>query len=206
MAEFVEGFEELSGLGPAVSIFGSSHAKPEEEYYRKAVNVGRLLVESRFAVITGGGPGIMEAANKGAKEAGGVSVGLNIILPEVQEANRYLTKVLNFRYFFVRKMMFAKNSVGFIVFPGGYGTLDEMFEAATLIQTRKMGPFPVICFGTEHWQVLSNLMSHLVAAGTVGEDELGFLQITDSPREAVELVVSALPEPVRAALKPLTGE
>ena len=204
--ELVRGFTALYDLGPAVTVFGSARFGEGHPYYEQGVEIGRELANAGFAVITGGGPGIMEAANRGAREANGVSVGCNIILPHEQRANAYLDESIEFHYFFVRKVILLKYSCAFIIMPGGLGTLDEMFEAATLIQTRKMGPFPIICLGTEFWQELSNLMSHLVAAGTVGEDELGFLQTTDSPREAVELVVCALPEPVRASLRPISGE
>ena len=204
--ELVRGFTALYDLGPAVTVFGSARFGEGHPYYDQGVELGRELANAGFAVVTGGGPGIMEAANRGAREANGVSVGCNIILPHEQKPNAYLDESIEFHYFFVRKVILLKYSCAFIIMPGGLGTLDEMFEAATLIQTRKMGPFPIICLGTEFWQELSNLMSHLVAAGTVGEDELGFLQTTDSPREAVELVVCALPEPVRASLRPISGE
>ena len=203
--EIVSGFEALYDLGPAVSVFGSARFGEEHPYYRQGVEVGRELVKAGFAVITGGGPGIMEAANRGAHEANGVSVGCNIVLPHEQQPNPYVDKAVEFHYFFVRKVMLVKYSCAFIIMPGGFGTLDEMFEAATLIQTGKMGPFPVVCFGTEYWQGLIELIRQLVDAGTVQEEELGFLQFTDSPKEAVELVVCAFPEAVRAALRPVGG-
>src|ERR671925_289429 len=151
MTELVEGFEALSQLPPAVTIFGSTRIQRSAPTYAMAEQIGRLLVEHGYSVITGGGPGAMEAANKGAAEAGGVSVGLNIHLPTAQQANPYVTKLLNFRYFFVRKLMFMRYSVALVIVPGGYGTLDELFEALTLIQTEKIKPFPVVLFGSEYW-------------------------------------------------------
>ncbi len=191
MAEFVEGFDELSRLGPAVSVFGSAKATPEDAYYARAVNVGRLLAENGFAVVTGGGPGIMGAANKGAKEAGGASVGLNILLPEEQRANPYVTKLLSFRYFFVRKLMFSKHSVGFVIFPGGFGTMDEMFESLTLVQTRRIGKssFPICLFGSEFWAPLRGwLRETLLARGYVAAEDLELFFVTDDEEEAVEFI------------------
>jgi len=204
--EFVRGFSALYDVGPAVTVFGSARLREDHPSYQQCVEVGRELANAGFAVITGGGPGMMEAANRGAREAKGVSIGCNILLPQEQEPNPYLDKVVNFHYFFVRKVMLVKYSCAFVMMPGGFGTLDEMFETATLIQTRKMGPFPIICYGTEFWQDLRKLMNHLVGAGTLGEDELGFLQFADSPKEAVDLIVDALPEPVRACLRPIGGQ
>jgi uncharacterized protein (TIGR00730 family) len=201
--ELMSGFAALYDLGPAVTVFGSARYDSGHPYYEQCVEVGRELAKAGFATITGGGPGLMEAANRGAREANGCSIGCNIILPQEQEPNAYIDECINFHYFFVRKVMLVKYSCGFIMMPGGFGTLDEMFEAATLIQTRKMGPFPIICFGTQFWKELTTLMKHLVDAGTVGEDELDFIQFTDSPKEAVDLIVGALPEPVRACLKPV---
>ena len=163
--------------------------------------MGRELANAGFAVITGGGPGIMEAANRGAREAGGISVGCNIILPHEQQPNPYLDKCISFHYFFVRKVMLLKYSCAYMIMPGGIGTMDEMFETATLIQTHKMGPFPVICFGTKFWRDLRELMSDMMKTGAVAKDELDFLQMTDSPTEAVQLIIDALPEPVRAYLR-----
>src|SRR5213595_3611870 len=154
MAEFVEGFETMSRVGRAVTIFGSARTKPSDRYYKAAEETARLLALEGFGVITGGGPGIMEAANRGAFEAGGVSVGCNIELPFEQKSNPYLTRSLKFKYFFVRKMMFVKYSLGFVIFPGGFGTLDELFEALTLIQTRKIRNFPVVLFGSNYWSGL----------------------------------------------------
>jgi len=199
-AEFVRGFDSLYDLGPAVTVFGSARFGEGHRYYDQAVKLGRELAGAGFAVITGGGPGIMEGANRGAREAGGISIGCNIILPHEQKPNPYLDRCIEFHYFFVRKVMLLKYSCAYVIMPGGLGTVDEMFEAATLIQTRKMGPFPVICFGTEFWRDLRELMADMVKSGTVAEDELDFLQMTDSPSEAVQLILRALPEPVRECL------
>jgi uncharacterized protein (TIGR00730 family) len=199
--EFVSGFSALYDLGPAVTVFGSARLGEEHPFYQQCVEVGRELAKAGFAVITGGGGGMMEAANRGAREANGISIGCNIILPHEQKPNAYIDRSIDFHYFFVRKVMLVKYSCAFVMMPGGFGTLDEMFETATLIQTRKMGPFPIICFGTEFWHDLRNLTRHLVEAGTLGDDETNFLQFTDSPKEAVELIVDALPEPVRAWLR-----
>ena len=191
MAEFVEGFEELVNVGPAVSVFGSARSTPEDKYYERAVKLGRLLAKNKFAVVTGGGPGIMEAANKGAKEAGGTSVGLNIELPEVQTPNQYVTKLLSFRYFFVRKLMFSKHSIAFVVFPGGLGTLDEMFEALTLVQTHRIGKasFPVCLFGSEFWTPLLDwLKDSLVARGYLSNSDLLLFSVTDSEEEVLETI------------------
>lgn len=191
MAEFVEGFDELSNLGPAVSVFGSAQSTPEDPYYEQAVKLGRLLALNGFAVVTGGGPGIMQAANKGANEAGGVSVGLNIELPEVQTPNQYVTKLLSFRYFFVRKLMFSKHSIAFVVFPGGFGTLDEMFEALTLVQTDRIGKasFPVCLFGAEYWEpLLSWLRDGLLSRGYISAEDLQLFSLTDSEEDAVEII------------------
>ncbi len=201
--EFVRGFEALYDLGPAVTVFGSARFGEGHPFYDLGREVGYELAKAGFAVITGGGPGIMEAANRGAREAGGVSIGCNITLPKEQEPNPYVDKSIEFHYFFVRKVMLAKYSCAFLTMPGGLGTLDEMFEAATLIQTHKMGPFPIVCLGTEFWEELTHLIKRLVERGTVSEEELQFVQFTDSPIEAVDLVVHALPEAVRASLKTL---
>src|SRR4051812_50079802 len=154
MSEFVEGFESLAHIGPAVSIFGSARTRPDDPYYIAAERTAALLAKAKLAVITGGGPGIMEAANKGAFEAGGVSVGCNITLPQEQEANRYQTISLDFHYFYARKVMFVKYASAFICYPGGYGTLDEFFETITLIQTLKSEAFPVLLYGSEYWDGL----------------------------------------------------
>jgi hypothetical protein len=186
MGEFVEGFDTLSHLGPAVSIFGSARTLPEAPEYAAAEQTARLLVERGFGVITGGGPGIMEAANKGAIEAGGLSIGLNIDLPHEQAPNPYLGKLLNFRYFFIRKVMFVKYSVGFVIAPGGFGTLDELFEATTLVQTGRIRPFPVILLGSVYWQGLVDwLRSVVVAERRVTAQELAILRVADTPEEVL---------------------
>ena len=200
--EFVRGFSTLYGLGPAVTVFGSARFGQGHPYYRHGVELGRELANSGFAVITGGGPGLMEAANRGAREASGASIGCHITLPTEQDPNPYVDESVEFNHFFIRKVMLVKYSCAFIIMPGGFGTLDEMFEAATLIQTGKMGPFPIICYGTEFWKDLTKLMGNLVGAGAIGQDDMNFLQFTDSPKEAVKLVVGALPEAVRACLTP----
>ena len=189
MGEFVEGFETMSRIGPCVSIFGSARTKPENKYYKIAEEVAFLLTQQKFGVITGGGPGIMEAGNKGAQRGGGKSVGLNIVLPFEQEANPYIDndKIINFDYFFVRKVMFIKYAQGFIVLPGGYGTLDEMFEALTLIQTEKSGKFPVILIGRDFWSGLIDWIKNtlLEKEHNISPEDLELIKIVDSAEEAV---------------------
>jgi uncharacterized protein (TIGR00730 family) len=195
MGEFVEGFDTLARLGPAVSIFGSARTRPEDPYYQAAEETSRLLVQEGFAVVTGGGPGIMEAANKGAKEAGGESVGCNIELPFEQGMNAYVNTAINFRYFFVRKTMFVKYAEAFIIFPGGFGTMDELFEALTLIQTGKVRDFPVVLFGKAYWQGLLDWLHNTMAAhGKIHAQDMNLLVVTDSPAEAVDVVVSCYDE------------
>ena len=192
MGEFVEGFDTLARIGPAVSIFGSARTKPDEPEYLAAEQVAGLLVKAGFSVITGGGPGIMEAANKGASEAGGESVGCNIELPFQQGTNPYVKVPIHFRYFFVRKTMFVKYAEGFIIFPGGFGTMDELFEALTLIQTRKVRNFPLILFGSDYWAGLRDWVRQtMVGRGNIDEDDFDFLQVTDSPDEAVRIIKEA---------------
>src|SRR6266496_5346342 len=187
MGEFVEGFDELATLTRGVSIFGSARVQPDHPEYNAARETASLLAREGFAVITGGGPGIMEAANRGAFEAGGTSVGCNIELPHEQKSNDYLTLSLKFKYFFVRKMMFVKYSLGFIIFPGGFGTLDEPFEALTLIQTRKIRNFPVVLFGSTYWEGLLNwIRDFALKEGKVTEQDLKLLHVTDSPSEVVQ--------------------
>ena len=192
MGEFVEGFERLSKIGPCVSIFGSARTNPENKYYAIAEELAYQLTQHKFGVITGGGPGIMEAGNKGAKRGGGKSVGLNILLPFEQEPNIYIDndKIINFDYFFVRKVMFIKYAQGFIVLPGGYGTLDEMFEALTLIQTKKSGKFPIILIGTEFWSGLINWINDVLLKeeNNINEEDLDLIKIVDSPEEAVKQI------------------
>jgi len=186
MAEFVEGFELLSSVGPAVSIFGSARTKPDDPNYKLAETLGRRCVEEGFAVITGGGPGIMEAANKGAAEAGGVSVGLNIELPFEQKPNPFAKKQMGFRYFFVRKVMFVKYAVAFICCPGGFGTLDEFYEAITLIQTKKIKPFPVFLVNSSYWRgMLSWLRDTMVNDGMISAEDLSLFHVRDDPEEVV---------------------
>lgn len=199
--EFSRGFSALYDLGPAVTVFGSARFGEGHPYYQLGVEVGRELAKAGFAVMTGGGPGIMEAANRGAYEANGVSVGCNIILPHEQKPNPYVNKSIDFHHFFVRKVMLVKYSCAYVVMPGGLGTMDELFETATLIQTHKMGPFPMVCLGAKFWREFQELMAQLVGEKTVSADELDFMQITDSPKEAVELIVCAFPEKVREALQ-----
>lgn len=188
-SEFVEGFGALAEIGPAVSVFGSARTPVEDPTYGVAVEVGRLLVEAGYGVITGGGPGIMEAANRGAKKAGGLSVGLGIELPFEQGMNEYVDLGVNFRYFFARKTMFVKYSEGFVVMPGGFGTLDELFEALTLVQTHKVIEFPIVLVGRDYWQGLVDWISGPVLAhGMISAPDVALLQIVDTAEEAVEVV------------------
>ena len=190
MGEFVEGFDDLATIQRGVSIFGSARTPAADQYYAAAQETAALLVRAGFSVITGGGPGIMEAANRGAFEASGVSVGCNIELPFEQKPNDYQTRTLVFKYFFVRKTMFVKYSTAFIIFPGGFGTLDELFEALTLIQTRKIRNFPVVLFGTEYWGgMIKWIKETMLGARYIGENDLRLLVCTDSPSEAVDIVV-----------------
>jgi uncharacterized protein (TIGR00730 family) len=189
MSEFVDGFDALSRIGPAISIFGSARAKRNSFYYHEAEKTAAAFVKAGYAVITGAGPGIMEAANRGAKGAGGESVGLNIMIPSEQKPNRYTTKLLEFRYFFCRKVMFLKYSKAFVFFPGGYGTLDELSEVATLIQTRRVRPFPCVLYGSTYWRgFLGWLKNTLVPADTITRADLGLFKQTDRPEEAVAIV------------------
>ncbi len=193
MSEFVTGFEQLCRVRPAVSLFGSARLAPGHEYYLAAEQTAALLTQAGFTVITGGGPGIMEAGNKGAYEAGGKSVGLNIHLPFEQTANPYQHLSLRFHYFFVRKTMFVKYSSGFVVFPGGFGTVDELFEALTLVQTDTIRHFPVVLFGRSYWAGLLDWLRESVAAqGCISRDDLDLIRLTDDPAEAVQLVVDGL--------------
>src|ERR1043165_743794 len=183
--EFIGGFRTLHFVGPCVTVFGSARFKEDHPFYAMAREVGSKLTDIGFTVMTGGGPGIMEAANRGAKEAGGISVGCNIILPREQAANPYLDYVVSFRYFFVRKVMLLKYSYAFVVMPGGVGTMDEMFEALTLIQTRKISEFPVVLMGVEYWQPLLDLLKRMVDAATISAEDLNLVKVTDSIDEAM---------------------
>lgn len=191
MSEFVEGFDKLAKIGPCVSIFGSARTKNDNVYYKMAEDIAARLVRHGYGVITGGGPGIMEAGNKGAHSANGKSVGLNIELPFEQFNNIYIDrdKLINFDYFFVRKVMFVKFSQGFIVMPGGFGTLDEMFEALTLIQTNKIGRFPIIMVGKKYWGGLFDwIKSTLLAEGNISPEDLDLVNIVDTPEDAVKVI------------------
>jgi len=190
MGEFVEGFDELATVTRGVSVFGSARTPAGDQYYAAAKETAALLVEAGFSVITGGGPGIMEAANRGAFDAGGVSIGCNIELPFEQKPNPYQTRTLTFKYFFVRKMMFVKYSNAFVIFPGGYGTLDELFESLTLIQTRKIRNFPVVLFGKEYWDgMFSWLEGTMLKSKYINDADFRMLHLTDSPSEVVDIIV-----------------
>ena len=191
MGEFVSGFEKMSKIGPCVTIFGSARTKPTDTYYLLAEKIAKRIVESGYGVITGGGPGIMEAGNKGAHLGGGTSVGLNIELPFEQHDNPYIDddKSLDFDYFFVRKVMFVKYSQGFVVMPGGFGTLDELFEAITLIQTNKIGRFPIILVGTVFWQGLMDwIRNTMLEAGNISPKDLDLIKVADTAEEVVEII------------------
>jgi uncharacterized protein (TIGR00730 family) len=191
-AEFVEGFGALAELGPAVGVFGSARTKPEDPFYDTAVELGRGLAEAGFAVITGGGPGVMEAANKGACSAGGVSVGLGIELPFEQGLNQWVDVGINFRYFFARKTMFVKYAQGFAVLPGGFGTLDELFEALTLVQTKKVTSFPVVLVGTEYWGGLIDwIRGPMLDHQKISAPDLDLIRLTDDVAEVVDIMVAA---------------
>lgn len=190
LSEFVEGFDTLSGVPlPAVSMFGSARTLPKDPHYKLAVDVSHRLAEAGYAIITGGGPGIMEAANKGAAEAGGVSIGLNINLPFEQEPNAYANMPLNFKYFFVRKVMFIKYAMAFVCLPGGFGTLDELFEALTLMQTERIKAFPIILVGTEFWEGLIDwIKEKLLSASNINSDDLFLFNVLDDPDEIVAYI------------------
>jgi uncharacterized protein (TIGR00730 family) len=192
MGEFVEGFDELATLSRGIAIFGSARTKPDDPEYKAAQETAALLATQGFAVITGGGPGIMEAANRGAFDAGGLSIGCNIELPFEQKPNAYQTLSLTFKYFFVRKMMFVKYSLAFIIFPGGFGTFDELFEALTLIQTKKIRNFPIVLFGSQYWSgMLDWLRAAVLPEGKISEHDMDMFHVTDSPSEVVEIVVKS---------------
>jgi uncharacterized protein (TIGR00730 family) len=202
--EFVKGFERLYGLGPAVTIFGSARFHEGHKYYDLAVETGREFAKAGFTVITGGGPGLMEAANRGAKQAGGTSLGLNIVLPSEQAPNAYVDETITFDYFFIRKVCLVKYSCAFVYLPGGFGTLDELFEAATLIQCKKIGPFPLILIGEQFWSGIRDFTFHLMTESAISPEDPGFARITDSAKDAVELVLSSLPADVKEKLQPVT--
>ena len=191
MSEFVDSFMTLSQVGPAVTIFGSARMKPSDKYYRAAVTIAKGLAQHNLAVVTGGGPGIMEAANKGAAQGGGKSVGLNIELPQEQHGNRYTNVPLNFHYFFARKVCFVKYSLGFIYMPGGFGTLDEFFEVMTLVQTERIPQFPLILFGSSHWKGLVQWLKTELRDRNkfIGAHDLDLFKITDDADEAVHIIL-----------------
>ena len=189
MSEFVDGFEELSEIGPAVTVFGSARSKPSDKYYKLAEKIAAKLVKAKYAVITGAGSGIMEAANKGAKEAGGKSVGLNIDIPVAQKPNKYVTQLLDFRYFFCRKVMFVKYAKAFVVVPGGYGTMDEFFESITLIQTLRIRPFPVILIGKEYWSgLISWMKKQMLTDKLIDKKDLNIFKVTDNADEVIRII------------------
>lgn len=190
MGEFVEGVENLHDIGPAVSIFGSARIKPDDPIYQKAERIAALFAKNKFAVITGGGGGVMEAANKGAAEAGGQSIGLNIVLPREQKPNPYSNIKLEFNYFFIRKVMFIKYAAAYIIMPGGFGTLDELFESVTLIQTQRIKPLPVIMVGTDYWGGLKSWIESrlLVNEKMISPNDFEILQVMDDPEEIVKAV------------------
>jgi uncharacterized protein (TIGR00730 family) len=199
MGEFVEGFDELTHLGPAVSVFGSARTLPEDPMYQECVKTARLLGEAGFSIITGGGPGMMQAANQGAQEAGVPSVGLNIELPFEQHLNPHVDLKIDFRYFFVRKTMFVKYAQAFVIFPGGFGTLDELFESLTLIQTGKIQGFPLVLFGSEYWGgMVEWLENTLKAKGNISPGDMGLIKLTDSPEEVVDHIVRRFREDLKA--------
>ncbi len=190
--EFVQGFDDMSDIASAVAIFGSARTPRDHPYYALAAKTARLLGRKKFAIITGGGPGIMEAANKGAREAPTISIGLNIELPHEQSSNPYVDRAINFRYFFVRKTMFVKYAHAFVVFPGGFGSMDELFEALTLIQTGKIKNFPVVLMGRSYWAGLLDWLNQVVAQhGNIARDDVKLMHVTDDPDEAVRVIVEA---------------
>jgi uncharacterized protein (TIGR00730 family) len=198
----VEGFDALAEIGTAVTCFGSARTRPDQPMYRLGMQVGAALAQRGVAVITGGGPGMMEAINRGCLEAGGLSVGCNIELPNEQALNDYVEVGIEFRHFFVRKMMFVKYARGFVIFPGGFGTLDELFEAVTLAQTGKIDHFPIVLFGSQYWSgLLGWLRANALEHGMVSEDDLTLIQVTDDPEEAADVATSARPEVEPAPFK-----
>jgi uncharacterized protein (TIGR00730 family) len=206
LSEFVDGFDALAAIGPAVTVFGSARVAPGNATYELAREIGRRIAEAGFAVITGGGPGVMAAANQGCREGGGLSVGCNIELPHEQEVNEYVDLAIQFRYFFARKTMFVKYADAFVIMPGGFGTLDELFESLTLIQTGKIEHFPVVLVGTDYWRgLLSWWRESLLPAGAIAPADLDLLHVTDDPEEAVRIIVSYA-ERRTAEAEPLPAE
>ncbi len=206
MSEFIEGFDELSDIGPAVSIFGSARFDRNHKYYKECLRVAEHLAKNGYAIITGGGPGIMEAANKGAAVNGKLSIGLNITLPAEQKPNKYQTRSLHFRYFFARKVMFIKYAIGYICMPGGFGTLDEFFEALTLIQTHKIYPFPIILYGTEFWSPLVDFMKNtMIKSKTISPEDLDYMILADHPDEVLEIINQHMNRKMRL-IKSATGK
>ncbi len=189
MSEFVDGFEVLSRVGKAVSIFGSSRSPASNKYYKLAEETAYLLSKAGYAVITGGGPGIMEAGNRGARRAKGQSIGLNIQIPAAQKANPYIDTLLDFHYFFVRKVMFVKYAKAFVIMPGGYGTLDEFFEAINLIQTERIPRFPVIVFGSQYWQgIVDWLKNKVLPEGNISKEDLDLFKVVDKPKDVIRII------------------
>lgn len=199
--EFEMAMKKMNKIGPAVTIFGSARFRPGDDYYELSRKTGEVFAQAGFSVLTGGGPGAMEAANKGAFEVGGKTYGLNIILPHEQEPNPYVDGTIEFNHFFVRKTMLVKYSCAYIVMPGGLGTLDELFEAATLIQCKKIGPFPLILVGKEFWKGLRDFVGFMADQGVFSSEEIGFSKIVDSPEEAVELVLKSIPKDLQKILE-----
>ncbi len=207
LSEFVEGFDALNDVGPAITVFGSARAKQTDPYYAAGRSLGASLAKRGFAVITGGGPGIMEAVNRGCHEAGGLSVGCNIELPSEQSLNPYVDLGVEFRYFFVRKNMFVKYARGFVIFPGGFGTLDELFESLTLAQTGKIEHFPIVLYGKEYWAgLLEWLKDHVLAMGAINPEDLELMTLTDDPEHAAEMVTRPLTVQVEPEEREQTGE
>ncbi|MFC1508596.1 TIGR00730 family Rossman fold protein [Candidatus Omnitrophota bacterium] len=189
MAEFVDGFDELSKIGPAITVFGSATTKPGDKYYNLAEKTAELLSKNDYAVITGAGPGIMEAANKGAKKAGGASIGLNIQIPFTQKPNRFVTRLLEFRYFFCRKVMFVKYAKAFVIFPGGFGTMDEFFESIALIQTKRIGEFPIVLVGSEYWNGLIDWMKNaMLKKKRIEKRDITLFRVVDTPEEVLKSI------------------
>src|SRR5438105_9532087 len=206
LSEFVEGFDALNDVGPAITVFGSARTKPDDPYYQAGRDLGGALARRGFAVITGGGPGMMEAVNRGCHEAGGLSVGCNIELPSEQELNKYVDRGGEFRYFFVRKNMFVKYARGFVIFPGGLGTLDELFESLTLAQTGKIEHFPIVLFGSAYWKGLLDWLPAVVRGhGAIAPDDVALVSLTDDPEEAAEMATRPLPVEVEEP-REQTGE